>query len=333
VYQFTPDEIDQRRAHHQAVKQDADDIDVKRIGNLGEIAFEQFCREYLPAEMWEWENEDALRRCNPESFSGHDFEIFGYEVDVKTSRDVSAFLPQTLVENDPDDDIVVMVWHRDNEDSLMLIGWEHVDTLKSKVRTEEQFSGDSPAKLEHLAVRPMNDLQDLGPNTANMNQTPENPYQPGDRVEKAGEEDASVAVVVEVLPPETQVELYGQELDGEAVRVAFPSSLDEGPGDWREIDDALLSSYCDDQDIQLYTYKHENLQFAENPYTVGDYVIKPSHDDPDTAIVVEVDGDEVEVTFESQLAGEIESVNLKSHCESEGVSTYEYGSDIIEFDE
>ncbi|WP_018258878.1 hypothetical protein [Halomicrobium katesii] len=331
MYQFTPDEIDQRRAHHQAVKQDADDIDVKRIGNLGEIAFEQFCREYLPAEMWEWENEDALRRCNPESFSGHDFEIFGYEVDVKTSRDVSAFLPQSLIENDPDDDIVVMVWHRDNEDSLMLIGWEHVDTLKSKVQTEEQFSGESPAKLEHLAVRPMNDLQDLGPNTANMNQTPENPYQPGDRVEKASDKDTSVAAVVEVLPPETQVELYGQELDGEAVRVAFPSSLDEGPGDWREIDDALLSSYCNDQDIQLYTYKHENLQYAENPYTVGDYVIKPSHDDPDTAIVVGVDGDEVEVTFESQLSGEIEPANLKSHCEGEGISTYSYSIDVIEF--
>ena len=330
MYQFTPDEIDQRRAHHQAVKQDADDVDVKRIGNLGEIAFEQFCREYLPAEMWEWENEDAMRRCNPESFSGHDFEIFGYEVDVKTSRDVSAFLPHTLVENDPDDDIVVMVWHRDNEDSLMLIGWEHVDTLKSKVRTEEQFSGESPAKLEHLAVRPMNDLQDLGPNTANMNQTPENPYQPGDRVEKAGEEDASVAVVVEVLPPESQVELYGQELDGEAVRVAFPSSLDEGPGDWREIDDALLSSYCDDQDIQLYTYKHENLQFAENPYTVGDYVIKPSHDDPDTAVVIQVNDDEIEVMFKRQLSENIEPANLKTYCDDSNVSTYRYSCDQLE---
>lgn len=262
MYQYTPDEIDQGRAHHQAVIQDADDIGIKRIGNLGEFAFEQFCREYLPAEMWEWQNEAAMRRCNPESYAGHDFEVFDYEVDVKTSRDVSAFLPKKLVEMDSEDDIIVMAWHRDNEDSLILLGWERVETLESKVETEEQFSGNSPEKLDHIAMRSMNDLTDLGPNTANMNQKPSNPFSPGDRVQKKGEPDASEAVVVEVLPPETNVEIYGQELDGEAVRVAYPGTLDGGPGDWRDIDEALLASYCDDQDIKLYTYKHSNLEFA-----------------------------------------------------------------------
>ncbi|MGB9952909.1 hypothetical protein ACOZ4F_10960 [Haloarcula marismortui] len=331
MYQFTPDEIDRDRAHHQAVKQGADDVDVKRIGNLGEIAFEQFCREYLPAEMWEWENEDAIRRCNPESYSGHDFEVFGYNIDVKTSRDVSSFLPETLVEKDSEDDIIVMAWHRDNEDSLILLGWEHVETLESKAKTEEQFSGNSPEKLEHLATRPMNDLQDLGPNTANMNQTPENPFKPGDRVEKRDDEDASVGVVIEVLPPETQVELYGQELDGEAVRVAFPSSLDEGPGDWRDISQALLSSYCDDQDISLYTYKHENLKFADNPYTVGDYVIKSSHDDPNLAVVIEVDGYDVTVVYEGPRGEEVTPANLSKHCEEEDLSTYQYPKEELEF--
>jgi hypothetical protein len=262
MYQYTPDEIDRRRAHHQAVKQGADDVDVKRIGNLGEFAFEQFCREYLPAELWEWKNESAMRRCNPESFAGHDFEVFGYEIDVKTSRDVSAFLPEKLVELDSDDDIIVMVWHRDNEDSLILLGWEHVNTLTSKVRTEEAFSGQSPEKLDHLATRGMNELTDLGPNTANMNQKPSNPFTPGDWVQKTDADDPSPAVVVEVLPPETQVEIYGHQMDGEAVQVAFPSSLDSGPGDWKDIDDALLASYCDDQDISLYTYNQRNLEFA-----------------------------------------------------------------------
>ena len=41
MYRFTPDEIDHERAHHQAVIQGADDLDVKRIGNLGELAFER----------------------------------------------------------------------------------------------------------------------------------------------------------------------------------------------------------------------------------------------------------------------------------------------------
>jgi hypothetical protein len=162
------DEIDRKRAHHQAVIQDADDLDVKRIGNLGELAFEQFCREYLPVEMWEWKNEAAIRRCNPESFSAYDFEVFGYELDVKTSRDVSAFRPANVLENDPDDDIVVMVWHRDNEDALILLGWERTETLQSKVETQEAFSGDEPEKLAHLSARPMNELHDLGPNTAHL---------------------------------------------------------------------------------------------------------------------------------------------------------------------
>ena len=35
MYRFTPDEIDHERAHHQAVIQGADDLDVKRIGHLG----------------------------------------------------------------------------------------------------------------------------------------------------------------------------------------------------------------------------------------------------------------------------------------------------------
>jgi hypothetical protein len=37
-------------------------------------------------ELWEWQNEEAIRRCNPESFAGHDFEVFGYEVDEQERR-------------------------------------------------------------------------------------------------------------------------------------------------------------------------------------------------------------------------------------------------------
>lgn len=126
-----------------------------------------------------------------------------------------------------------------------------------------EFAGDESKKLKHLAMRPMNGLQDLGLNTAHMNQQPENPFSPCDRVIKRGDRDVSTAIVVEVLPSETKVELYGQELDGEAVRVVFPSALDEGAGDWKGISDALLSSYCDDQEIKICTYKYENIKLAE----------------------------------------------------------------------
>jgi hypothetical protein len=341
VYLYTPDEIDRERAHHQAVIQGADNIDSKRIGNLGELAFEQFCREYLPVELWEWKNEEAIRRCNPESFAGHDFEVFGYEVDVKTSRDLSAFQPATLLENDSDDDIIAMVWHRDNEDGLILLGWERVETLKSKVETQNTYSGEEPAKLSHLAARQMNELHDLGPNTAHLNQKPENPFTPGDRVRKAEDPNASIAVVVEVLPPKKEGSVYGQTIDGEAVSVAFPSSLDEGPSDWRTIHPAKLSSYCDDQEIPLYTYKHTNLEFADYPFVPGDYVIKTDYDDPDLAVVVDVseeDDRDVSVAFlkhfdePSNEELYIPPSELGSHCETENIKQYSYDSSELRFE-
>jgi hypothetical protein len=341
MYLYTPDELDRERAHHQAVIQGADDANVKRIGNLGELAFEQFCREYLPVEMWEWKNEEAMRRCNPESFSAYDFDVFGYEVDVKTSRDVSAFRPKNLIEQDPDDDIVVMVWHRDNEDAFMLLGWERTETLASKVETQREYSGNEPEKLAHLSARPMNELQDLGPNTAYMNQKPENPFAPGDRVTKKGDDDASTAVVVEVLPPEKNTTAFGQTMDGEAVNVAFPEMLDDGPADWREIHPAKLASYCDDQDIKLYTYKHTNLERADPPFTPGDYVIKPDYDDPDLGVVVDVDEsqtNDVSVVFRHLVEEElgetyVRPADLESRCTDAGISTYSFASDDLAFEE
>ena len=82
--------------------------------------------------------------------------------------------------------------------------------------------------------------------------------------------------------------------------------LDEGPGDWRTIHPAKLASYCADQDIKLYTYKHTNLEYAENPYVVGDYVFKTEYDDPDTAVVMAVTDDadvewNVDVVFRKHI--------------------------------
>ena len=263
--------------------------------------------------------------------------MFGYEVDVKTSRDVSTFRPVSLLENDPDDDLIVMVWHRDNEDALILLGWERTETLKSKAKTQETYSGEEPEKLAHLAARPMNELHDLGPNTAHLNQKPENPFSPDDRVTKSGSRNDSVAVVIEVLPPEKNTTAYGQRMDGEAVNVAYPNTLDEGPGNWREIHPAKLASYCDDQDLKLYTYKHTNLEYPENPFTPGDYVIKPNYEDPDLAVVVEVAEQKATVAFCKHLEKEfgeqtyIQPDDLSSRCEEAEIRTYSYDSADLEF--
>ncbi|MFP4188309.1 MAG: hypothetical protein ACLFR5_02745 [Halobacteriales archaeon] len=324
MYRYTPSEIDRERAHHQAVIQGADDLDVKRIGNLGELAFECFCREYLPVEMWDWMNEEAIRRCNPESFSAYDFEVFGYEVDVKTSRDVSAFLPRKLLDNDPDDDIIVMSWHRDKEDGLILLGWSRVDTLKSKVEADDEYAADNPSRLDHLAARPMNELIDLGPNTAHMNQRPTNPFEPGDRVVKDDGSSRSPGIVVEVLPPEKSINVHGQQFEGEGVRVAFAEPMNAGPGAWRDYHPAKLASYCHDQDIKLYTYKHTNLEYAEHPFVVGDRVVKEDHDDPDPAVVIERNGDEVKVAYEGQFGGGVPDSGFADYCEENGVKLYSY---------
>ena len=95
-------------------------------------------------------------------------------------------------------------------------------------------------------------------------------------------------------------------MEGEAVSVAFPTMLDAGPGNWREIHPAKLASYCDDQDIKLYTYKHTNLESAARPFTPGDYVIKPDYDDPDLAVVAEVGDGDVRVVFQHHLDGELD---------------------------
>ena len=183
----------------------------------------------------------------------------------------------------------------------------------------------------------MNELQDLGPDTAHLNQKPENPYRPGDRAVKSGDDDASVAVVVEVLPPEQNVELYGQEIDGEAVSVASPSSLDNEPSDWWTIHPAKLASYCDDQDIQLYSYKHENLEPADPPFSSGDYVIKPDYSDPDLAVVTAVDGNEVSVVFQHLLEDALDDSyvypkTLNDKCEEADLTEHSFSAEDLVFE-
>jgi len=57
--------------------------------------------------------------------------------------------------------------------------------------------------------------------------------------------------------------------------------------------------------VSLYTYKNENLRLAKNPFAVGNYVIKSSHDDPNLAVVVEVDEEDVSVVYEGPRGDEV----------------------------
>jgi hypothetical protein len=142
---------------------------------------------------------------------------------------------------------------------------------------------------------------------------------------------------VEVLPPEQNAELYGQEIEGEAVSVAFPSSLDDGPSDWRTIHPAKLASYCDDQDIKLYSYKHENLEPADPPFSPGDYVIKPDYSDPDLAVVTKVNGGDVSVVFQHSLEEALDDPyiyppTLSDECEKADLSQYSFAAEELTFE-
>jgi hypothetical protein len=99
-----------------------------------------------------------------------------------------------------------------------------------------------------------------------------------------------------------------------------------------------ISSYCDDQGIKLYTYKHTNLEFAENPFTPGDRVVKASHNDPDEAVVVaRADGsssEPVSVVYTGQLEDpEMFPGTLESHCDDKGIKQYSYAPSDLEWSE
>jgi len=163
-----------------------------------------------------------------------------------------------------------------------------------------------------------------------MNQRPTNPFEPGDRVVKQDRSNRSPGIVVEVLPPEKDGNVHGTTFEGEAINVAFAEPMNAGPGSWRDYHPAKLASYCHDQDIKLYTYKHTNLEHAEHPYVVGDRVVKQDHDDPDPAVVVRREDDTVKVAYQGQFDGDIPESGFEDYCEENDVKLYSY--DVEEID-
>jgi len=105
-------------------------------------------------------------------------------------------------------------------------------------------------------------------------------------------------------------------MDGEAVRVAFPSLLDKRLADWREYHPAILVSYCVDTDIKLWTYKHENLEFAENR------TCQAIDGHKNTVTVAFLDTFEEEGIWPPKLA---------EYCEDNGVECYTYEQSEVEF--
>jgi hypothetical protein len=88
----------------------------------------------------------------------------------------------------------------------------------------------------------------------------------------------------------------------------------------------------------IYACKRTNLEYAENPFTLGDDALKPHYGDPDLAVILEVREDE-QVTValcnrrETELDGEKYALptDLESRCDEIGVKSDSYESAAFGF--
>jgi hypothetical protein len=109
VYQFQPD-CDSgvyALAKRHAESYESDDIEDKVKGNLGEIAFHEFCRYTLSPEKWHWHNGQAIRRGERE-YNKHDFTVLGKTVDIKARSSLDQLF--SIEAGDTNSDVVVFAW-------------------------------------------------------------------------------------------------------------------------------------------------------------------------------------------------------------------------------
>lgn len=170
-YKFT--EGDTWRAKNQAKAHDSD-LTPRTMGNLGEIAFHQFCRSYLPVAYWNWNTGEDIRRGQTE-YKPYDFEVFNQTVDVKARSSMTEFSPGKFFADsrqDPEDinaDIVVMVWLREAEspdefEEAMIFGWVETNQFIEEHRSGYGFEGQ-PGEFEYT---PNNALTSLFPEVAHL---------------------------------------------------------------------------------------------------------------------------------------------------------------------
>lgn len=101
-YPFSDDE--EERAWAQAdAHADISDADgsKKFIGNLGELAVEQYLTEYSTPNRWNYRNEEAMER-QTEEYEPIDFEIGSNNLtaDVKTTTDIRKLDPVSMYRNE-----------------------------------------------------------------------------------------------------------------------------------------------------------------------------------------------------------------------------------------
>lgn len=109
MYWYPFSEKEENRAWEQAEAQASDTgsveskVQMKFIGNLGELVIEQFLSEYADDRKWEYHHGEAMEKGEPE-YGNVDFRVGSNSVDVKSSTDIRKLDPEEMYHAPAPDD-------------------------------------------------------------------------------------------------------------------------------------------------------------------------------------------------------------------------------------
>lgn len=273
MFRYVFMDVDRLRARNQAKAHG--DRELARVkGNLGEIAFHRFCRSYIPIEHWDWNTGDAIRRGEPE-YKDYDFELFGEKVDVKARTDLAEFAAGKLLDDRrgsvDDDDILIMVWLRDEDDpdeftEAMIVGWGRVRELEYAYdHADYTFEGDE-GEFEYVPRRPLMELIQRRPGVATGLKENILDFEYGDMVRDVENDEQLLVVEMPDVPadeyefePRTTVAQVNQNYSPKSPVVGAIHTSDLGPKDRGETIVDIASTNPD----RIYYFPQARLEHDE----------------------------------------------------------------------
>lgn len=89
-------ELAERQAEAQAGGHSKKAVSKRVVGNLGEYTFEAFLEDFAHRDRWEYLNENA-RDAGQSEYEPFDFNVNGYEVDVKSTTNLLKMNPSAMI--------------------------------------------------------------------------------------------------------------------------------------------------------------------------------------------------------------------------------------------
>lgn len=156
-YRFSDAENQIAREQAKAQADESDQVEVykKTVGNLGEIAFNCFCEDYLPEDLCEWENDESMSRGIPE-YSDFDFEVAKTKVDIKATSHLKNLNPKVWLMKHGlagESGVYVFVFLTEDREEAAILGWAHYRDLTDTARTHTDRT-----EFRHFHLRDMHEL-------------------------------------------------------------------------------------------------------------------------------------------------------------------------------